>query len=28
MFYLRNKTSVPVFNRGHKMWIRVWVRKI
>ena len=23
--YLRNKTSVPVFYRGNKIWVRVWV---
>jgi len=24
--YLRNKTSVPVFYRGNKIWVRVRVR--
>jgi len=23
---LRNKTSVPVFYCGNKIWVRVWVR--
>jgi len=22
---LRNKTSVPVFYRGNKIWVQVWV---
>jgi len=25
VFYLRNKTSVPVFYRSNKIWVRVWV---
>jgi len=24
--YLRNKTSVPVFYRSNKIWVRVWMR--
>ena len=27
-FCLRNKTSVPMFYRGNKIWVRVWVRMI
>ena len=26
MYYLRNKTSVPVFYRGSNIWVRVRVR--
>jgi len=25
---LRNKTSVPVFYRGNKPWVRFWMRMI
>jgi len=25
-FSLRNETSVPVFYRSNKIWVRVWVR--
>ena len=26
LFYLRNKTSIPIFYCGNKIWVWVWVR--